>query len=276
MVQWRDQGRGMGQWPILLLATRWGQEFIDPSHVSISIINHITIIPVCSLVTKQGSLSEFVKVSQSSDELWWADTSRWGWSLSPMSGSGLWLVSLAGAGLWLAVITPHPWHGALVSVNGHQHYHEAFSCHSLSKHEAACFTNQIIINISSRCKYLFSISLPLSFPHKLTVYKLSCQNNFSDVQEIKNWEIYFQIAVWVIAEAMARPSVIRAIREREWPNILLTWLRVTVNWIGQETRQQKRGPTRSARFTIDDDKSTQLNEDMKHLEWWALVVWRWV
>ena len=188
-----------------------------------------------------------MKVSQSSDELWWAATSRWGWSLSPRSGSGLWLVSLAGAGFWLAVITPHPWHGALVSVNGHQHYHEAFSCHSLSKHEAACFTNQIIINISSRCKYLFSISLPLSFPHKLTVYKLSCQNNFSDVQEIKNWEIYFQIAVWVIAgldgEAMAWPSVIRAIGERvaQYPGNLIK-SDCELNWSGNQTTKERAYP----------------------------------
>ena len=111
------------------------------------------------------------------------------------------------------------------------HYYQEFSCHSLSKHKAACLTIQIIIR---PYKYLFSSSLPLSFSHKLTVYKLSCQNNFSDVQEIKNSEIYFQIAVWVIAgrgvEAKARRSVIR----RE--SCSISW---SLNWSGSKRTKEK-------------------------------------
>ena len=116
-----------------------------------------------------------LSVSHWSEGLWWPGEA----ALCPPSPevASDWS-SVTPAGLWLAGIPLPHWSRSMVTPQ----YYQEFSCHSLSKHEAACFTNQIIIR---PYKYLFSSSLPLSFSHKLTVYKLSCQNNFSDVQEIK-------------------------------------------------------------------------------------------
>ena len=192
-------------------------------------------------------------VSHWSEGLWWPGEA----ALCPPSPevASDWS-SVTAAGLWLAVIPLPHWSRSMVTPQ----YYQEFSCHSLSKHEAACFTNQIIIR---PYKYLFSSSLPLSFSHKLTVYKLSCQNNFSDVQEIKSWEIYFQITVWVIAglggEAKPRPSVIR----RELLNILITDHQRQETELVRKHENKREGESWSTRLAIDDDTLHTLHSCMR-------------